>query len=106
MKFRHGRTPKTQQNFSRNLSVIEVTLVSCAVCETVNSFDCDRSHLEIGISINRESIKVEKNKLLWQKAGLSAVSIKKKYDSAKEEYMGKAAQNGSGEAAQNRKSAP
>ena len=56
--------------------------------------------------INRESIKVEKNKLLWQKAGLSAVSIKKKYDSAKEEYMGKAAQQGSGGPEQNRKSAP
>ena len=38
--------------------------------------------------LKRESIKVEKNKLLWQKAGLSAVSIKKQYDSAKEEYKG------------------
>ena len=40
-------------------------------------------------SLKRESIKVEKNKLLWQKAGLSAVSIKKQYDDAKEEYKGK-----------------
>ena len=32
---------------------------------------------------------MEKNKLLWQKAGLSAVTIKKQYDDAKEEYKGK-----------------
>ena len=31
---------------------------------------------------------MEKIKLLWQKAGLSAVSIKKLYDNAKEEYTG------------------
>lgn len=30
----------------------------------------------------------EKSKLLWQKAGVSALSIKKQYDEAKEEYKG------------------
>ncbi len=30
-----------------------------------------------------------KTRLLWQKAGLSAVSIKKQYDEAKEEYKGR-----------------
>ena len=39
--------------------------------------------------LKRDSIKAEKNKLLWQKAGLSAVSIKKQYDDAKEEYKGR-----------------
>ena len=48
----------------------------------------DNSNLTLAF-LKRDSIKVEKNKLLWQKAGLSAVSIKKQYDDAKEEYKGR-----------------
>ena len=64
----------------------------------------DNSNLTLAF-LKRDSIKVEKNKLLWQKAGLSAVSIKKQYDSAKEEYKGRK-MSGNTMGASRQKSAP